>query len=230
MKSAQSQSGAWLDVAIVVTVAVVIKTLMFDVAWKFAGPVSLACAMIVGTILLRRRGLTWAELGLRWPQGRWRWLWVPLQALLVFAMIVAVAMLAKEFISPIFPRLPTDQDRFEGIYQNLPYFLLWASIAVIHGGVFEEAIYRGFLITRLKTALGPGVIATAGSIILPAVFFGLRHGYYQGVYGALATGLAALGFGIMYLVFRRNLVALIIAHAGLDLIGMIGRYFIEPGA
>jgi membrane protease YdiL (CAAX protease family) len=228
MKIEATKQGAWLDLLLVIATAVLVKQAVYLVAWKFAGPASMVSAFLVASALLYRRGQTWRELGLCWPKSKRGLLFLPLQILLAFIAVVALSLFAAEVIAPLIPKLETSEDRFEGLYQNLPYFLLWLTIAVVQGGILEEAIYRGFLISRLRDALGTSGLATLASVLLPAVFFGLRHAYYQGWFGALATGLMALIFGLLYLMFRRNLAALIIAHAMADVIGMTLRYTTAP--
>lgn len=222
-----NRRAAVLDLALILLVIIAVKSGVGLFAWKFAGPISLLSGVIVATALLHRRGETWADLGLKWPAGFRGWgLFLP-QVILVIAAFVAASVFVSSLIEPYFPRPETYEDRFEGIYQNTSYFLLWLSIAIIHGGFFEEMIYRGFFITRIEKILGgvPGRILLA--IILAAVIFGVRHAYYQHVHGAIVTGAAALLLGILYVLFRRNLAALITAHALIGILNMVVRYTSE---
>ena len=57
--------AALRDLLLVVTVLVVVKQSVLPISQLYAGPASTVSAMIVGTFLLRRRGLAWSDLGLR---------------------------------------------------------------------------------------------------------------------------------------------------------------------
>ncbi|NRA31159.1 MAG: hypothetical protein HRU11_12965 [Parvularculaceae bacterium] len=55
------------DLAAVVTVLVIVKQSLLPFTQLYAGPASTLSAMVLATILLRRRGSAWSGLGFRWP-------------------------------------------------------------------------------------------------------------------------------------------------------------------
>ena len=61
-------------------------------------------------------------------------------------------------------------------------------------GIVEEIIYRGFVIWYLALFL-----PLWGAVVLSSVLFGIGHSY-QGVGGAIKTGLAGLAFGALYVI------------------------------
>ena len=60
-------------------------------------------------------------------------------------------------------------------------------------GIVEEILYRGFVIWYLGL-----VMPLWAAVVLSSVFFGLGHSY-QGISGALKTGLLGLSFGALYI-------------------------------
>lgn len=214
-----------IDLVLVLGTAVAVKAAMMPVAWKFAGPVSLLSAVLVATVLLVLRGQSWRDLGLvRIAGWRAKLLLLP-QALLTFAVLIAVSLAYRTWIDPVLPIAASAEDRFADIDGSLGFYMLWLAIAVVHGGFFEEMIFRGFAITRLEQVFGPDSRwAMPAAILAQSVFFGVRHAYYQGWGGALATGLVGLAFGLLFWMFRRNLWPIIMAHAATGVLSMTARY------
>jgi membrane protease YdiL (CAAX protease family) len=96
---------------------------------------------------------------------------------------------------------------------------LWVFCALIGGG-FNEELVRTFILTRFEQAFGTWGIALA--LVIDSVVFGMGH-LYQGVSGAVTSGVAGLLFALFFL--RRRLVAdAMVAHGGYDLIGVAAAY------
>jgi len=224
-------SGRLRDVAellAVIACAVLVKALASQIDWRFAGPISLLAAVVLASLFLRLRGETWGGYGLAAPAG-WRgWAWLPVQSVLAFAVLVAVSLAAQAWIEPVWPRAPQLEDRFAGIEGDAALFALWLAIAILHGGFFEEMIFRGFVITRLRRMIGGGAVigawAAGLAVALSAGFFGFRHLATQGTGGALAAFAMGLAYGALFLAFRRNLWPLIIAHAAAGALNMLARF------
>lgn len=147
------------------------------------------------------------------------------QALLVFAALVGLSLAYKTFLDPIFPILESKEDRFADIAGSPGFYALWMLIAIVHGGFFEEMIFRGFTITKLEQVFGPeSRWAMPAAILAQSIFFGALHAYYQGLGGAIATGLVGLAFGLLFWAFKRNLWPIIMAHAATGMLTMTARY------
>lgn len=73
-------------------------------------------------------------------------------------------------------------------------------------GIYEEIVFRGWVLTFLLTRWGVGEKALATS----ALFFGLTH-IHMGWWAALVTTMFGYIFGLLY-VWRKNLVVPIILH------------------
>lgn len=76
-------------------------------------------------------------------------------------------------------------------------------------GIVEEVVYRGFVIWYLGQFM-----PLWAALIVSSIAFGFAHGY-QGVNGALRTGLVGMAFGIYYVV-TGSIWLPILAHVLLD--------------
>ena len=66
------------------------------------------------------------------------------------------------------------------------------------------------------------MLATIFAVIIQAMIFGFRHSNDFSE-RSITTGLIGLIMGIAYMVFGRNLWALILAHCALNTISMVSR-------
>lgn len=99
-------------------------------------------------------------------------------------------------------------------------FLLTAAALMLLVGVAEEALFRGYLITRMER-LG---LSMWPSILISALLFGLVHTPGYNIAAALNK---AVWFGLptaFYFWHRRNLGPLIIAHALMNYMGFVLVY------
>jgi membrane protease YdiL (CAAX protease family) len=94
----------------------------------------------------------------------------------------------------------------------------------LFAGLWEEVVFRGVVLGRLRAALSPA--DDGGSrrsdplaVLLTALLFGLGHGY-QGLLGILQTALAGCVLGGL-VVWRRSLWPAVGAHLGIDLFGLL---------
>lgn len=160
------------------------------------------CAAVVIMIIRRAEGLRLSSVGI----GTW-----PLMRTLPWAGLVAVACLVVGFGIAIITR-------FNGGHSGealakLPLWLLF--FIVLRAGVVEELFYRGYAIERLQ-AMG---LNKKFSVAIPLLVFSVGHwsGGWANIVIALALGLI---LSLSYL-WRRDLVANMIAHFAVDFIGVI---------
>jgi membrane protease YdiL (CAAX protease family) len=148
-----------LDVAVVVVVLVLTNLVAhFTTAWASIGTVPAAAVGLV--ILMRYRGLGWADLGL----GREHWkpgLGYALAAVAVVASVIAVGVL-----------LPMTRPMFLNNHYATISGALIASMVIIplQTVIPEELAFRGVLHGALNRAWGFRGVALAGSLL-----FGLWH-------------------------------------------------------
>jgi uncharacterized protein len=110
---------------------------------------------------------------------------------------------ALEEGTPFLPRHP----------RELPAYLLMC----LSAGIFEEIIYRGYLVTYFKPEYNHGTGLPLLAICAPAVLFSLAH-YYQGWQAVLKIFLLSVLLAIIFLLSQNILVVMLI-HTVIDLLG-----------
>ena len=220
---------ALAELAFFVGFALISKKLVDPYLWKYAGPVTLITTLLLLTAYMRMRGESWAGMGLVPLPGLKAKLMLIPQALLVFVAFgaaVAGVMFGAEALGLTFmSEMPEGvEERWGDIKGNLPLFLLWFVIGWVSAAFGEEMFFRGFIITRLESIFAGVTFASIIAVILAAAFFGYVHMYYQGMRGFVTTGVIGIVFGLMFLLFKRNLYPVILVHGFVDSIGFIARY------
>lgn len=225
-----SRLRALVELTAAVGIAFGTKALLDPYIWKFSGPVSLAIILTLATVYLHRTGETWSGLGLRKLPGWKSVLLVIPQTLLGVVAILGTGIATGLLVSVIWPGAMADTQagvdaRWGDIQGNLPVYLLWLFLGWVSGGFGEELFFRAFLISRaekLFRGLTPGGLFLA--ILVPAFVFGFGHFYYQGLRGLFTTGMIGLALGVLYLLYKRNLWPLILAHGLVDSLGFTAMY------
>jgi len=210
-----------IDLASVVAVLVIVKQSLLPFTQLYAGPVSTFSAMILATVLLKRRGSGWSALGFRWPNS-----WLNTVGLTVLSMVFfiictqAMDLLADRYFEDVNTGM-----RFDHIEGNLQAYVIIMVLVWTHGSFFEELLFRAFAITKASEFLGGRWSADIAALFLSSIFFGYRHHYYQGIHGAFVTGAAGFSFGLLYLWFgRKNILPLIFAHGIFNTLGQTLRF------
>lgn len=219
---------------------IVIAALVLALGWWAVGDGLLARQLVVWTanimmlltiwVCLRRRGQGWASLGLnRIPGDARAWLRTFLQSLAVFiAALLAFALGSVVAVMIFGPQAKADMSGYEYLVGNLPVFMLALAGVFIVSSFGEEAIYRGFLITRVAEMFAAGRRASFIAVAVSAVVFGLIH-FGWGPVGIVQTTFMGLALAVAYLLLGRNLWPLVIAHAYLDTMLLV-PVFLGPGA
>jgi len=227
--STSQRSLIFLELAAFAVFAIASKALLSVVAWRYAGPLSLLIVLFVLTLYMRSRGRSWAEFGLKPLPGIKAKLMLFPQASLTFLAFIAVVapiILAGEYFELTFlTDVPEGiEDRWGNIEGNLPLYLLWLGIVWTCAAFGEEMFFRGYLVTRLHEGFSGSKLAPILAILMAAVFFGYGHMYYQGWRGFLLTGMIAIAFGTMFLIFKRSLWPMIIVHGCIDTLTFTVQY------
>lgn len=161
--------------------------------------------LLVLAVVLRRRGLTFHDLGL-WRSAR-PWSWVAAGALTALFVFV----LAQ---GPLKGRIA---------WSDASLFRLYTAVlAGVAAGLGEEILFRGYVMTELAR----GGVGIAGQLAGSAVLFGLAHvgwsTFSHGARAALApiinTGVAGFLYGAVYLLGGRSLLPVVAAHAFTDML------------
>jgi membrane protease YdiL (CAAX protease family) len=179
------------------------------------GRILLAC--LFATVLLRRRGETWASVGLVRPVSLWR------TAVLVLTGYLAISAVAVGLLSWVFPALGIAADptgSVSSVRSDPGEYAYWLAVSWTSAALGEELLFRGFFRSRLERVFGERVPwAAVGAVLGQGVLFGLGHGN-QGLGGILLTGTTGLMLGVVCLAGHRNLIACIALHALIDTISL----------
>ena len=193
------------------------KVVLDQFMWRYSGPVSLGIMLSVIFLYLRSMGEGWSWIGLVEIRSRKGLRLLPFQVLIAFFAILLTGFIlnsAGEALSLEFmkPDKSGAQNRFGDIAGNTELYVFWLAI-VWFAGPAEELYFRGFMIGKLREVLGTSGWATVLSIVTPALIFGLGHVYYLGLRGLVMTGGIAVSLGVLYILYKRNIWPLMIAHA-----------------
>ncbi|MDR8392912.1 CPBP family intramembrane metalloprotease [Aliifodinibius sp. S!AR15-10] len=173
---------------------------------------------------LRLRGQSWSHLGLKLQHSKSKTF---LYSILVFvAAMVGFVMGAIIMANIVGVPESADMSGYNYLEGNLP-MLIAALVAVFIVSSFgEEVIYRGFLITRISEMGSGSKSWTRFAVFISAVIFGLIH-FEWGLMGIVQTGFMGLALGISFLLVKRNLWVLVLAHTYMDAILMVQMYLVQ---
>ncbi|MEE2565387.1 CPBP family intramembrane glutamic endopeptidase [Hyphobacterium marinum] len=223
------RTRAGLELFVFVGFAIGSKLIADQIIWKFAGPITLILTLVLLTIYMYARGERWSGMGLRALPGWKAKLLVLPQTLLAIVGILGVGVgvgfagdaagfwsMAEE------PAGVTD--RFGGIEGNLSVYLTWMLVIWTSAAFGEEMFFRGFLITRFGAVFRSLPINPVLAVIAAALIFGYGHFYYQGLRGLVVVTSIGIVLGTLFVLYKRNLWPLILAHGLVDTLGMTARY------
>lgn len=214
---------------------------MVSVGWSILGddPIARQAVVWVANVLmlitiwigLWLRGQTWEHLGLRFHLGGGRALVRTVLQSIVVLVVAAVAFVAGSVLMMNVAAAPesADMSGYSYLQGNLPMLLLALLAVYVVSSFGEEAIYRGFLLTRVEEMGGGGRVSLSIAVVISSVVFGLVH-FDWGVVGIVQTAFLGLALAISYLVVKRNLWVLILAHAYMDTALLVQMYFGPPAS
>lgn len=213
----QSRFRPLIDFCAIIALGYLLKVVLDQFIWRYSGPVSLGIMLSVIFFYLKSMGESWAWIGLVKIKSRRGFVLLPFQTLLALFAILATASalsLAGEALGLEFmkPNNSGAQERFGDVAGNAQLYVFWLAI-VWFAGPAEELYFRGFMIGKLREVLGDSAWASALSVLIPALIFGLGHVYYLGLRGLVTTGGIAVTLGVLYILDKRNIWPLMIAHA-----------------
>ena len=219
----QGQREAIADLFIVIGFSGLTNFISYKFVPDYSGPLTTVFTVIVATLVMSRRGIRWADFGLRRPKFRviglaWR---VPLVMVLVIGTAVAVGNLG----GLVLPVVEADQSRFEGMAGNLPLFMTWLTISWVAGAFGEEMIFRAFLLNRFEAVFENLPYPTILAVLAQGAIFGGAHLYNRGILAALVIFSVGSVLGLLYIKFGRNLWPTILGHGFNNSMSFIARFF-----
>jgi membrane protease YdiL (CAAX protease family) len=169
--------------------------------------------------------------GLRFRFGGW---WPLVRTVLLSVPVLVVAMIAfvagEVMMRSAAPAAAqhADMSSYDYLQGNLPMLLLSLAGVYVVSSFGEEVLYRGFLINRLAEIGKGSRLMWAVAAVISAAVFGLIH-FDWGLTGMVQTALMGLALAGAYLLTKRNLWILILAHAYLDTLLLVQIYLASPG-
>jgi membrane protease YdiL (CAAX protease family) len=174
----------------------------------------------IGWGLIRLRGERLADIGLKRPTSWWRTLVLGI----VFAAVLFTAMYFSEKAG--FRR---DLSKFQAIQGNAELTIYGVCYAFIGAGLYEEFMFRGFLMQGFAMCFGASRGAWIAACLIQGALFGAAHAY-QNPLGIAITGTLGVLMGVIVLVSGRNLWLVIIGHGLYDASRFVLFYFQGPPA
>ena len=115
---------------------------------------------------------------------------------------------------------------FADVEGNLGLLVALLALSWTLGAFVEEVAFRGYLLTRLREALGPGPTSVAVAVIVSSVLFGVLHSE-QGLVGVVVVALDGVVFCALR--FRYGtLWAPVLAHGFNNTLGLLTFFMIGP--
>ena len=226
LNTGQASPGAFLlDLFIYISVMFLIREIYFSQFNFIANGLFWSLTtLVIATWRMQARGISWKDLGLCKPKNY------------KSALFATIFILGFAIISIILFQILKDQlqlditpdnsnvsavSKFGDLKGN--WILFFSILPFIWlESMLEEILDRGFLINWIERVLSSTLFATIIAVIVQALIFGFRHSNDFSE-RSITVGLIGLAMGIGYVVFRRNLWPLIIAHCTLNTMSMLDR-------
>ena len=117
-----------------------------------------------------------------------------------------------------------DKTRAMAMLGDVP---LWAIVPIaLFAGFYEEIVFRGFLLGRLRIVFGETRSGVIAAVLVSSVLFAGGHAY-QGWIGVAQTFAAGACFAAVVAI-RRSLWPSIVAHAAIDSFGLFALHVLKP--
>jgi len=164
---------------------------------------AVACGIIWLIVTARKQG--GASLGL----GRRGWAidtLIGIAALpFVYGFILLVMLLIFVLVPGLQKQMTENVTRIMNIVPKMPIVLFFLFALAI--GFYEELIFRGFLLTRLRRGTNSWIAA----VVLSTVAFTLPHALDQTLIALVPVGILSVSFSLLT-IWRRSIVPAIVAH------------------
>lgn len=219
-----------LEITVVLAIMLIVKSVADHFKITGAGSIAIWCAIFIATLFMKRRKATWRNLGLLLPKGKREWLTnIGLAFLTVIIVFLLMGLVLDPILSYFGLEKPTDvADRFQFFLGKPMLFIIYlVTVVWIGAALGEELLMRGFFLNRLTDVFGKNRMGWITAMIIHATIFGMLH-IYQGVAGIITTTFIALIFGSIYLIAKKRLFPVILAHLIINTISLTA-FFLTGG-
>ena len=173
---------------------------------------------------LVRRKHSWQDLGLNHQQL------LPVHKLIGKSLVVFLAAMGAFVAGAIvaanlvgIPE-PADMSKYDYLQGNIGLTVLALCSVYLVSSFAEEVIYRGYLLSRLLEVAGASKLGKAFALFTSSAVFGAVHSDW-GIAGMIQATCMGLALGAAFMLLRRKLWILILAHAYMDTILIVQMYF-----
>ena len=224
MKATQNTATSYLlDLLVYIAIMFLIReTYIPNTHFMVSGFLYSITTLIVATLLMKRRGVTWKSIGLCRPKNIPKTLLI---AGVVFISII-IMLVAFHFFQDAFELFKeTPQEKMSSstgkTLRNGDYGYFFSVILFVWlQSALEELLERAFLIHWLEGLFQNIPLKTVLAIIIQACIWGFRHSYDISE-RSISVAFIGIIMGVAYVAFGRNLWAVIIAHCAMNTISMI---------
>lgn len=176
--------------------------------------------LVLGIVLIskRERKERWTDYG-----------FMPVElskVLLAAAIGLGYASFSNYVQEPLIAKLTgesPDISSFDSVTGNIWAFIGLLAIGWIVGGLFEEFLFRGYLLPRINKLFNNGQMGKWVGIIVTSVSFSIAH-TYQGIGGIINTFIFSIILGLLFYYFKRNTWYVILVHGFFDTFGILWIY------
>ncbi|MCT4629050.1 CPBP family intramembrane glutamic endopeptidase [Winogradskyella sp.] len=218
-----NQKRYTLDLIIYIAIMFLIReTSIPNTHYLVTGFLYSGTTLIVASLMMKRRGVTWKSLGLRRPKSIKKTL---LSALVIFITVIATFLIFN-IIQDQFAVAKDSSEAAKGTItgyslSNGDYAYVFSVIVFVWlQSALEELLERGFLITWVEGVLSNVKLRTAIAIVFQACIWGFRHSYDISE-RSISVALVGIVMGIAYVKLDRNLWPVIIAHSAMNTMSLI---------
>ncbi|WP_452598978.1 CPBP family intramembrane glutamic endopeptidase [Pontimicrobium sp. MEBiC01747] len=227
MKENTAQISNWkgyaLDLIIYIAIMFLIReTSIPNTHYLVTGFLYSGTTLLVATLMMKRRGLTWKALGLVKPKSIKKTL---ISSVVIFITIIAT-LLIFNLIQDSFAITKESSEAVSCTntghsLRNGDYSYVFSIIIFVWlQSALEELLERGFLITWVEGLCINTKFKTIIAIVFQACIWGFRHSYDISE-RSISVFLIGIIMGIAYVKLDRNLWPVIIAHCAMNTISLI---------
>ncbi len=165
-------------------------------------------------LILCARHQPMASVGLTTKRLGWNLLIGAVSPLAAYALIVPLMFAMVMLFPTVFDQMQENSSRLQAL---LPKISLWAFAPVMACvGLWEELVFRGFLMTRMRRVIGGHRDASAAgwvpAVVLSTTCFSLLHLGDQTPAALIPITILSLVFSVLT-IWRKSLVPAIVGHA-----------------